>query len=71
MSKPVKYVRMHQAVFVAGLGDLGNVLGDQNKHKGMELAMSEHGVDVKYKGRQFLIPITNVVVAEYSDVQSS
>lgn len=68
MSKQVTYMKVHQDIFVPGLGGLGNTLPPGNKTLAMSMETTEHGVQVDAKGphgtnHSVLIPYANIVLA--------
>lgn len=72
MSKrSVSYVKLHQAMFSVGLGNLGAALA-KAEHKGIEMYKTENGdgIDVLYKGIEFWVPAANIIGAVYEKSKS-
>lgn len=63
MSKIVKYLKVHQDLFVDGLGNLGNTLPHPNKRiSDLHMSLEAEGVLISTKSVQAIIPYANVVV---------
>lgn len=60
MSK-VRFAKLHVAYFDVGCGNLGDTLGDPNKHRDMEIEKGDDGLYVRFKGVKFFVPSSNVV----------
>lgn len=59
--RKVLYAKLQTEFFSVGLGNLGTTLGDQQKQRGIEMTYTQHGLFVKYKGSEFVVPLANVV----------
>lgn len=61
MQLKVKYVKLHTPYFDVGCGNLGDTLGDPNKHKHMDITWTPDGLFVEFKGVTFGVPLTACV----------
>lgn len=59
MSRKVTYAKLHTEYFSTGTGNLGTVLGDPNKHRGMEITWTPDGLEIKYNNVEFGVPLSN------------
>lgn len=71
MSRKVKYLRLHQNIFIPGVGDLGSVLPDPRKSFTVDMVDSGNGVLLDIKPHQSpkvegRIPDGNIALIVYA-----
>lgn len=60
---PVDYVRLHENLFIPGVGDLGkaiNMRDKTSKYKDMFMAWNGHALEFEHKGHKGFIPGANI-----------
>ncbi len=63
MGKIVKHLKVHQDLFIAGLGALGNTLPSASKTlPDLVMSLESEGVLVKAKNIEAVVPYANIVV---------
>ena len=67
MQFKVKYAKLHTEYFSNGTGNLGTVLGDSNKHLGMDMLWTQYGLFVSYKGVHFTVPLSNLAGCTFAE----
>lgn len=68
MNRKVKYVRLHEAVYIPGLGDMGPVL--PNPHKvipGFAMVATSEGIELFAKECEAFIPWPNVKICVFEE----
>ena len=59
--RKVTYAKLQTEYFSTGTGNLGTVLGDQQKTPGIQMSYTEVGLHVKWRGVEFIVPPGNIV----------
>lgn len=66
MNRKVKYLRLHEAVHIVGVGDLGPVLPPTNKVvPGLAMVSHESGVFLYTAKEEAFIPWPNIKIAVF------
>lgn len=61
--RKITYVKLHQAAFLPGVGEINSTLPAPNKSHKLDMFHTEEGVLLQINGKEALIPWPNVVIA--------
>lgn len=69
-ARKVTYAKLHGTAFVPGVGHLGDSLPPTTKSIPLEMTATEEGLNIKVKGVECMIPLTNVQLMVFAPEES-
>ncbi len=66
MPRKVRFVKLHQGIFVPGTGSLSDTL-EPSRHSGIVMFYTTEGVEITYKNINFIVPLANVACAVFDE----